>query len=236
MQVLLRKDVTGIGKRGETAEISERFARRVLIPRGLAEPGKRDRTKKEEKAASAGRNPEQRRKEEAEALKRALSRAELTLPIHVEDDGSPKGRIDAEAIADALIEEYMLFVDSDDIRVPTVYKLGRVQAEIQLEDIGRAHLALHLVAHPDDIKKLRNKLERDALEIVVSADESGRVHGRIDAKTIANALEKQRGVHLDPDDIRVPAVRKLGSAQAEIQLPDGARARLELQIIPKNKR
>ena len=95
---------------------------------------------------------------------------------------------------------------------------------------------MNLVAHPDDIKKLRGRLEKKALEIAVPADEDGRIRERIDEKTIAEALEKQWGLHLDPDTIRMPPVRKLGPAQAEIQLPDGSRVCLGLQIVRKDKK
>ena len=170
-------------------------------------------------------------------MERALSRVRLTFPIHIGEDGRPKElAINAEKVAEALIEEHELFVDPGAIRMPPVRKLGPAQAEIQLEGGGRTRLALNLVAHPDDIKKLRGRLEKKAPEIAVPADKDGRIRERIDEKTIAKALEKQRGLHLDPDTIRMPPVRKLGPAQAEIRLLDGSRVWLGLQIVRKDKK
>lgn len=235
--VLLRKDITGIGRLGETVEVSEHFAKRVLFRHGLAELARRNRAKPDGKPAPNMRESTKRRREEAAVLERALSRVRLTVPIHIGKDGRPKElAINAEEVAEALIEEHELFVDPDTIRMPPVRKLGPAQAEIQLEGGGRTRLALNLVAHPDDIKKLRGRLEEKALEIAVPADKDGRIRERIDEKTIAKALEKQRGLHLDPSAIRAPVPRELGSYKAEIRLPDGSRAWLGLQIVRKDKK
>lgn len=235
--VLLRKDITGIGRLGETVEVSERFAKNVLFRHGLAELARRNRAKPDGKPAPDMREPTKRRREEAAVLERALSRVRLTFPIHIGEDGRPKElAINAEEVAEALIEEHELFVDPGAIQMPPVRKLGPAQAEIRLEGGGRTGLALNLVAHPDDIKKLRGRLEKKALEIAVPADKDGRIRERIDEKTIAKALEKQRGLHLDPDTIRMPPVRKLGPAQAEIRLLDGSRIWLGLQIVRKDKK
>lgn len=237
VQVLLRKDIKGIGRLGETVEVSERFAKRVLFRHGLAELARRNRAKPDGKPAPDTRESTKRRREEAEALGRALRRVPLTVPIHIGEDGRPREwRIDAEEVAEVLIEKHKLFVDPDAIQMPHVRELGPAQAEIRLETGERTRLALNLVAHPDDIKKLRGRLEKKALEIAVPADKDGRIRERIDEKTIAKALEKQRGLHLDPDTIRMPPVRKLGPAQAEIQLPDGSRIWLGLQIVRKDKK
>ena len=235
--VLLRKDITGIGRLGETVEVSERFAKNVLFRHGLAELARRNRAKPDGKPAPDMRESTKRRREEAAVLERALSRVRLTFPIHIGEDGRPKElAINAEKVAEALIEEHKLFVDPGAIQMPPVRKLGPAQAEIRLEGGGRTRLALNLVAHPDDIKKLRGRLEKKALEIAVPADKDGRIRERIDGKTIAEALEKQWGLYLDSGSIRPPHVWKLGPAQSEVQLPDGSRVWLGLQIVRKDKK
>lgn len=235
--VLLRKDITGIGRLGETVEVSERFAKNVLFRHGLAELARRNRAKPDGKPAPDMREPTKRRRREAEALGRALSRVQLTFPIHIGEDGRPKElAINAEEVAEALIEEHELFVDPGAIQMPPVRKLGPAQAEIRLEGGGRTRLALNLVADPDDIKKLRGRLEKKVLEVAVPADKDGRIRERIDGKTIAEALEKQWGLYLDSGSIRPPHVWKLGPAQSEVQLPDGSRIWLGLQIVRKDKK
>ena len=151
--VLLRKDITGIGRLGETVEVSERFAKNVLFRHGLAELARRNRAKPDGKPAPDMRESTKRRRREAEALERALSRVRLTFPIHIGEDGRPKElAINAEEVAEALIEEHELFVDPDAIRMPPVRKLGPAQAEIQLEGGGRTRLTLNLVADPSAIR------------------------------------------------------------------------------------
>lgn len=144
--VLLRKDIKGIGRLGETVEASEHFAKRVLFRHGLAELARKDRAKPDGKPAPDMREPKKRRRREAEALKRALRRVPLTVPIHIGEDGRPREwRINAEEVAEALIEEHKLFVDPDAIQMPHVRKLGPAQAEIRLPDGSRAWLGLQIV-------------------------------------------------------------------------------------------
>ena len=144
--VLLRKDITGIGRLGEGVEVSEHFAKRVLFRHGLAELARKDRAKPDGKPAPDMREPKERRRKEAEALERALSRVPLTFPIHIGEDGRPREwRIDAEEVAEALIEEHKLFVDPDAIQMPYVRKFGPAQAEIRLLDGSRAWLGLQIV-------------------------------------------------------------------------------------------
>lgn len=151
--VLLRKDITGIGRLGETVEVSERFAKRVLFRHGLAELARRNRAKPDGKPAPDMRESTKRRREEAAVLGRALSRVRLTVPIHIGEDGRPKElAINAEEVAEALIEEHELFVDPGAIQMPHLRELGRAQAEIRLEGGGRTRLALNLVADPDAIR------------------------------------------------------------------------------------
>ena len=144
--VLLRKDITGIGRLGETVEVSERFAKNVLFRHGLAELARRNRAKPDGKPAPDMRESTKRRREEAAVLERALSRVRLTFPIHIGEDGRPREwRINAEKVAEALIEEHKLFVDPDAIQTPHVRELGPAQAEIRLPDGSRAWLGLQIV-------------------------------------------------------------------------------------------
>ena len=143
--VLLRKDITGIGRLGETVEVSERFAKRVLFRHGLAELARKDRAKPDGKPAPDMREPKERRRREAEALERALRRVPLTVPIHIGEDGRPREwRIDAEEVAEVLIEKHKLFVDPDAIQIPRVRMLGPAQAEIRLLDGSRAWRGLQI--------------------------------------------------------------------------------------------
>ena len=146
VQVLLRKNIKGIGRLGETVEVSERFAKRVLFRHGLVELARRNRAKPDGKPAPDTRESTKRRREEAAVLERALSRVRLMFPIHIGKDGRPKElAINAEEVAEALIEEHELFVDPGAIQMPPVRKLGPAQAEIQLPDGSRVWLGLQIV-------------------------------------------------------------------------------------------
>ena len=105
MEVILKKDVAGLGKTGETAKVKDGFALNYLIPKGLAvamtvsnlkqvEQEKERRTVKQEKAIK-----------EAEALRDKLAAISLTIPVLVQEDEKLYGSIAAADLSVSLKEE-----------------------------------------------------------------------------------------------------------------------------------
>lgn len=105
MEVILNKDVEGIGKAGQVIKVKDGFARNFLIPNGLAIPVNSVNLKKlEEEKQKKALGLEKTRKE-AEALAGKLSGMSLTIPVLTQEEDKLYGSIGAVDILSALKEE-----------------------------------------------------------------------------------------------------------------------------------
>ena len=102
MQIILLHDVDKVGRRGETVNVADGYARNYLIPRNLAVPASGG-TYRAWQHDIASRE-EQRKKERAVAEINAqrISSTTLTMGVKVGEGGKLYGSITAKDIADAL--------------------------------------------------------------------------------------------------------------------------------------
>ncbi len=102
MELILREDVTSLGKAGELVRVKPGYARNFLLPRGLAyeaTEGNKKRIAGETRARTARRAAE---KTEAEAVAAQLGALNLTLRGKAGDEGKLFGSVTAQDIAGAL--------------------------------------------------------------------------------------------------------------------------------------
>ena len=102
MKVLLLQDVKKIGKKGETLEVKEGYARNFLIPNGLASEASGGVLKQVQEEKKAQDRRMAKEKAEAEALADKLKNLSLVLRHKAGDEGRLFGSITSAEIADAL--------------------------------------------------------------------------------------------------------------------------------------
>ena len=105
MEVILKKDVNGIGKAGSVAKVKDGFARNFLFPNGLAQSCTVENLRKLEQEKQKKILESEKAKKEAEELKNKLSGLSLTIPVLIQEDERIYGSIGAAEIARALSEE-----------------------------------------------------------------------------------------------------------------------------------
>jgi large subunit ribosomal protein L9 len=122
MKVILLKDLRGLGKKGEAAEVADGYARNYLIPRKYVT------------AATAENMNElkQREKALATASARAIAAAEenskklesviVKVSAKAGESGRLFGSVTSQEIADALKEQHGIHVDKRDIVQPEPIK------------------------------------------------------------------------------------------------------------------
>lgn len=133
MQVILLKDVKGLGRAGEVAKASDGYARNKLIPQGLAM-----------EATPANLKTLERKKAEIEA-QRAMDKAvaeeikakieAITLEIHTKagDGGRLFGAITSKDIADTLEKDHKIILDKKKIELSAPIKqAGLTQVDLKL--------------------------------------------------------------------------------------------------------
>ena len=133
MQVLLRKDVEGLGHVGDVVEVKPGYGRNYLVPRQFGvpvTPGNIRRVESEKKKAEEARRVLE---QELDGMAERLKQVSITIPAKANEEGHLFGSVTAAQIAGLLqaegykIEEKMIQLTE------AVKELGVVEIPIQLK-------------------------------------------------------------------------------------------------------
>ncbi|MDD5731039.1 MAG: 50S ribosomal protein L9 [Candidatus Omnitrophica bacterium] len=105
MEVILKKDIPGVGKAGAVIKVKDGYAHNYLLPNGLALLSTASNLKKLEQEKQVMNSHLEKVKQEAERLKTAISALAITIPVLVNEEGKLYGNIAGLDIARALKEE-----------------------------------------------------------------------------------------------------------------------------------
>ncbi len=145
MEIILLKDVDGLGRGGDIVKVADGYGRNYLIPRGFAlrsSPGNLRRFE-EEKRIRAVRGLKVRR--EAERMTQALEGVSLTAVVKAGDDDRLFGSVTSKDIAE-LMEREGYKVDRRKIDLPEPIKeLGVYQVPINLHPEVQAKVKIWVV-------------------------------------------------------------------------------------------
>ncbi len=133
MQVILLKDVKGIGKAGTVAKVSDGYARNLLLPKGMAKEATPGALREMEEQAAL--NEAKRKEELAEAQELAKKIEEITLTIKTKsgEGGKLFGSITNQDIATALKEQEKIEIDKRKFILNTPIKhIGEFHVEIKI--------------------------------------------------------------------------------------------------------
>ena len=144
MKVLLEKDVKGKGKKGDLIEVSDAYARNVLLKKGLAVEANAGnmnnyKLRKQNEAKVAAENLAA-----AKELSAALKEKVIRIPIKVGGAGRAFGAVQSKEIADAVKEQTGLDIDKKKLVLAQPIKnLGEYKVPVKLHPDVSA--SLHLV-------------------------------------------------------------------------------------------
>ena len=105
MEVILKQDVKGTGKAGDTVKVSDGFARNRLIPQGLAVEATDANRKQIERAKAKAAEKFAADKADAEAFAKRLESGTVILKTRVGDNGKLFGSVTSMDIAGAIKEQ-----------------------------------------------------------------------------------------------------------------------------------
>ena len=111
MKIILLQDVKALGKKGETVDVSDGYARNCILPKklGVEANAKNMNDLKLQKAHEEKVAKEQL--EEAKALAEKMAEMEVVLTIKSGKDGRTFGSVSTKEIATALKEQHGLTID-----------------------------------------------------------------------------------------------------------------------------
>lgn len=111
MEVILLKDVKGVGKKGESKSVSDGYAKNFLIPRKLAVKKTEESLAalNKEKALEAKRQEEL--KDEALRAKEKLENIVVEFKLKAHADKTPAGSISTKEVEKELKDKYGITID-----------------------------------------------------------------------------------------------------------------------------
>ena len=104
MEVILREDITDLGKAGEIVKVKDGYGRNYLMPRGLAYPATAGNKRKVEAEAKRQGINLARQKEDAQAMAARLATADLTFQVKAGEGDKLFGSVTSADIATRLAE------------------------------------------------------------------------------------------------------------------------------------
>ncbi len=133
MKVILIKEVKGLGKPGQVAEVSDGYARNLLLPKGLAKEATEQNVKALEKLKVMEANKRQTDLDSAKIVADKIKDIEVKLHSKAGEGGKLFGAVTAKDIADALAEQYGITIDKRKFIIDNPIKhLGEFVIDIKL--------------------------------------------------------------------------------------------------------
>ena len=111
MEIILKQDIRGKGKKGQMIEAAEGYARNYLIPRGLAVEATADAVNTMNLQAKAKAKADAEAKAEALAIAEKLKSCQVKIAAKGGEGGKLFGAITGKEIAAALAEQFSLTID-----------------------------------------------------------------------------------------------------------------------------
>ncbi|MFS0788713.1 50S ribosomal protein L9 [Shouchella sp. 1P09AA] len=144
MKVIFLKDVKGKGKKGETKDVAEGYARNYLLPNHLAKEATSGNMKDLEAQQKSQEKKVQAELEEAQAFKQKLEELTITIPAKAGEGGRLFGAVSTKQIAEALQKEVKK-IDKRKIQLDDpIRTLGYTKVPIKIHPEVTAVLNVHV--------------------------------------------------------------------------------------------
>ncbi len=147
MEIILKKDVSGLGEKGEIVTVKKGYARNFLIPQGYAILATPSAKKVHEENTRQRAHKEEKVKQEAEDIAQKLADVKLTLGAKTSSSGKIFGSVNTIQIAEALKNEgYDIDRKNITIEGDQVKEVGKYIAQIKLHKEVKAEIEFEIVA------------------------------------------------------------------------------------------
>ena len=133
MKVILLEDVKSLGKKGEIVNVSDGYARNMILPKklGVEATPKNLNDLKLQKANAE--KVAQENLEAARAFAKELKNRQVTLTLKVGENGKTFGSVSAKEISDAVKTQLGMDIDKKKLVIPSpIRDLGTVDVAVKL--------------------------------------------------------------------------------------------------------
>ena len=145
MKVILLEDVKSLGKKGEIVNVSDGYARNMLIPKGFAQQATEGNVRNLEKAKAVQEEKFQKEKQEAEKLAQQLEALTVEIKTKGGEGGRLFGSITSKDIAEGLLEQHGVTIDKKRILLDSPIKqTGSFILDVKLFYEVMGHLKVNI--------------------------------------------------------------------------------------------
>ena len=146
MKVVLNQDIKGIGKKLQTVEVSEGYARNYLLPRKLAQVADSKSVNEAKNKAEALKFKKETEIKEAKVLKEKLEKGYIKFKHKIGSNGKLFGSVTEKDIADEIEKVYGIKVDKKKVNLKIAIKeLGTYTAQVKLYESIIANVKIQVV-------------------------------------------------------------------------------------------
>lgn len=150
MDVVLVKDVQGLGQKGDRVSVKNGYARNFLFPKGYAVEATKGALREHENLQSAKARKEERLLAEAEKLRDLIDGAALVFKAKA-GQGRIFGSITSSEIANRIASRFKVKIDKRKILLKENLKeLGKYEISVQLHPKVRADIIVEVRAEEDN--------------------------------------------------------------------------------------
>ena len=132
MEVILKKDVKGLGKAGEKVKASDGYARNFLFPKGLAVEANAQTLTEYKNSEASKQHKIDVEVAAAKDAKAKLDGKTVHLTAKAGQNGRLLGSVTAKDVAQAITEQLSVTVDKRKLSVADIKNFGTYTAEVKL--------------------------------------------------------------------------------------------------------
>lgn len=146
MQVILLKDVDGVGEAGAVVEVSDGYARNYLLPKKLATVATSRKVKSIEKQRQAVMERIKKEQKATQTLAQQLSEVTLSIEKQAGEEGKLFGSVTKKEIAEALEAKGFKIDKKQVVLEENIKALGEYDVEIKLPHGQSAKIKVEVVS------------------------------------------------------------------------------------------
>jgi len=148
MEIILKKDVTGVGYKNDLLTVKDGFGRNYLIPQGLAIVATESQKKQLAELKKQQAFKEEKIINEANAIAKVLEDVELKIAVKAGSSGKVFGSVNNVMVAAAIQEQKKMEIDRKKIILDEshIKEVGKYKATIKLHKEVSVEVDLDVVA------------------------------------------------------------------------------------------
>jgi large subunit ribosomal protein L9 len=148
MEIILKKDVTGVGYKNDLITVKDGFGRNYLIPQKLAIVATKSEKKQLTELKKQQSFKEEKVMKEAQSIATVIEGAELKIAVKAGTSGKVFGSVNNVMVANAILEQKKIEIDRKKIILDEshIKEVGKYKAVVKLHKNVSVEVDLDVVA------------------------------------------------------------------------------------------